>query len=108
MILTVRLCSRSEFCLQDQEYDSWGAVADYVFQVVLISVSLTGHLTPLVEEFQRDICIDAPSRSGGDSRGGRYKHSELRVLTFKQHCEHDIPFLLAKNRPHIVVDESGG
>ena len=67
MILAVCFCFCSELYLQDKEYDSWGAVADYVFEVVLISVSLAGYSTLLMEEFQRDICIDASSRSGGDT-----------------------------------------
>jgi len=38
----------------------------------------------------------------------RYERSEPQTLIFKQDSEHDIPFLLAEKRPHIVVDESGG
>ena len=37
---------RSEFFLQDKEYDSWSAVADYVFQVFFVFVSPAGHSTP--------------------------------------------------------------
>ena len=99
---------RSEFCLQYKEYDSWGVVADYVFQVVIVSALLTRHSTLLVEEFQRDIRIDAPSRSCEDSYGRLYERSEVQVLIIRQGCEHNISFLLVKNRPYIVVNENGG
>ena len=104
----MHFCFRSEIFLQDKEYDSWGAVADYVFQVFLVSVSPAGHSILLVEEFQRNICIDAPPRSSGDSRGRWYERCELQTLIVRQDGVHDISFLLAKNKPHIVVDESGG
>jgi len=104
----VRFCSNSENFPQDKEYDSWGAVADYVFQVVPVSVLLAGHSILLVEEFQRNICIDAPPRSGGDSRGRWYERCELQILIIRQDGMYDISLLLARNRPHIAVDESGG
>ena len=85
----MRFHFRSELCLQDKEYDSWGAVADHVFQVFLVSVSLAGYSIPMVEEFQRNICIDAPSRSGGDSRCRWYERCELQILIFRQDGVHD-------------------
>ena len=33
-VLPCNFCSFSDFCLQDEEYDGWGAIADYVFQVI--------------------------------------------------------------------------
>ena len=102
------LSFRSECCLQDRKYDSWGAVADYVFQVVIVSASLAAHSTLLVEEFQRYIRIDAPSRSCGDSYGRLYERSEFQILIVGQGGKHDIASLLVKNRPRIMVDQSGG
>jgi len=104
----MHFCFCSEFFLQDKEYDSWGTVADYVFQVVPVSMLLAGHSILLVEEFQRNVRIDAPPRSGGDPRGRWYKRCELQILIVRQDGVHDISILLAKNKPHIVVDETGG
>ena len=71
-------------------------------------MSLAEHSTLFLEELQRNIYINAPSRFGGDSRGMQYEHNEPQILIFKQDSEHDISFLLAEKRPNIVVDESGG
>ena len=38
----------------------------------------------------------------------RYGHSGPQILIFKQDSENDIPFLLDKKKPNIVVDKSGG
>ena len=54
------LCSHSDICFQDKEYDSWGAVADYVFQVVPVCLQQARHSTFLVEELRRNIRIVAP------------------------------------------------
>jgi len=59
---------RSESRLQE-EYDSWDAIADYVFRVIRVPVSLSHHSILSLEELQRYISIDAPSRPGGASRG---------------------------------------
>ena len=85
-----------------------GVPLQTVFQVFLFSVSLLGHSILPVEEFQRNIRIDAPPKSGGDSRGRWYECCELQTLIVRQDGMHDISFLLTKNKPHIVVDENGG
>ena len=60
---------RSEFCLQDREYDSWGAVADYVFQVIPFPMSLPGCSTSLMAELRRYIRIATPSGSDRNLHG---------------------------------------
>ena len=62
-------CFRPKYFPQGEEYDCWDAIAVYVFQVIPFSVSLPGHLTLPTEQPRCQICIDAPSRSDGDSCG---------------------------------------
>ena len=33
---------RSDLCHQDEEYDSWNVIADYIFQVIYLCVLLLG------------------------------------------------------------------
>ena len=108
MVLTAPCCFCSEWFLQDSEYDSWSAVADYVFQVIPFSVLLLERLIPSVEEFECYVCIDASSGSGRDSCGKLYGHSRLQILIFKQDGLRDVSSLLVENSPQIVVDEGGG
>ncbi|KAF9647850.1 hypothetical protein BDM02DRAFT_2478209 [Thelephora ganbajun] len=56
----------------EEEHNSWYAIADYVFQVIPFPALPPGHSTVSMEELQRYIRFDAPSRSGGDSCGCRY------------------------------------
>ena len=108
MVLALLYFFRSEWFLQDSEYDSWSAVADYVFQVIPFSVLLLEHSILSVEEFECYVCIDASSGSGRDSYGRPYGHSRLQILIVKQGGLQDVSSLLVENRPQIVVDEGGG
>jgi len=62
-----------------------------------------------MEELRRHICIDASSRSCGDSFGLLSSDIELQSLIPEQAGgSGDILSLLATKRPDIVVDENGG
>ena len=50
MTFAVPFCPYAEFCFQDEEYDSWDAIADYVFQVDPFLVLSPGHSTLSMEE----------------------------------------------------------
>jgi len=54
----------------EEECDNWDAIADYVFQVIPFLVSPPGYSTLPMEELQRCICADAPSRPDEDPYGG--------------------------------------
>jgi len=70
----------ADSCLQDEEYDSWDTIADYVFQVIPFPVPVPGHSTLSMEEFQCYIRVDAPSRPCGDSYSGSSTDNELQSL----------------------------
>jgi len=59
MVLAIPFCLYSELYLQE-EYDTWDAIADYVFQVIPFSVLLPGNSTLLMEELRCCRRIDAP------------------------------------------------
>lgn len=67
MILCVLFRFRSNHYLQDEGYDSWDAIADYVFNVTPFPMPSLDRLTPSTEELKRQICLDAPQGSGGDT-----------------------------------------
>ena len=75
MIPSSPFCFHSDFCLQYQEYDSWDAIADYVFQAIPFPMLPPDHLTFSMEEFRRCLRIDAPPRFGWDPYGKANGHS---------------------------------
>lgn len=62
----------------------------------------------LAEQSQCDLRTDASSRSCRNTPGRLPEWNQLQILIVMQDGVHDVPFILAQNRPHIVVDESGG
>ena len=64
----------ADFSPQDEEYDSWGPIADYVFQVIPFPSSPLGHSTLSMEELRCGFCIDEPPGFGGDPQGNKIKH----------------------------------
>ena len=61
-----------------------------------------------MEELQCHVCISAQPGFSGISCGKQRERSRSQILIFRQGGVHDISLLLSKNRPQIVVDESGG
>ena len=43
MIFATTFRFHSDSCLQDEEYDSWDIIADYVFEVIPFPVLPQGH-----------------------------------------------------------------
>ena len=92
-----------------EEYDSWDAIADYIFQVIPFFVPPPGYSTLSMEELQRYICVDAPPRPGGCSCGKLSTDIGFQNLISGQgESSGDILSLLTTKRPRIVVDERGG
>ena len=93
---------------QDGEYDSWGAISDYVFQVIPSPCQCQVAQLP-IEQLRRYFRINAPPRFGGDPLGKANDHGGFRRLILGKAGDADgISALLAKHRPRIVVDSNGG
>jgi len=101
--------SCSDFCFEDDEFDEFNVIADYVFQVIPIFPSgrvaqdlwrQNSNATSVLTHHQDLVEIRAVGPSA---------NIELQSLTFGQAGgSGDILSLLRTKRPRIVVEESGG
>ena len=68
----------ADFYLKDEEHDSWGIVADYVFQVIPFPLSPPSHSILSIEKPRCRLSVDAPPRSGRDPYGEANKRKHRR------------------------------
>jgi len=92
------------------EYDSWDVIAEYVFQVIPFFVPRPQATQPSQLKNSNAASVLMHHRDLAGIRAVGYPQIQyFEVLTSGQgESSGDISSLLAKKRPQIVVDESGG